>query len=54
MRSILGYLGTIFFYSGIKQDSVSEVQVLFRTTPLWTSLMTIYYLKLKNLREVYS
>ncbi|CAD8100569.1 unnamed protein product [Paramecium primaurelia] len=51
MRSLLGYLGTIFFYQGIKQVSISEGQVLFRTSPLWTSLMAIYYLKTEKLER---
>ncbi|CAD8174290.1 unnamed protein product [Paramecium pentaurelia] len=50
MRSIFGCLGTICFYSGIMQVSVSEGQVLFRTSPLWTSLMAIYYLKTEKLQ----
>lgn len=51
MRSVLEYLGTISFYSGIKQVSVSEGQVLFRTSPLWTFLMAIYYLKTEKLER---
>ncbi|CAD8196826.1 unnamed protein product [Paramecium octaurelia] len=34
MRSIFGYFGTICFYKGIMQVSVSEGQVLIRTSPL--------------------
>ncbi|CAD8120164.1 unnamed protein product [Paramecium sonneborni] len=51
MRSIFGCLGTICFYSGIMQVSVSEGQVLFRTSPLWTSLMAIYYLKTEKFQK---
>ncbi|KAM3129269.1 hypothetical protein pb186bvf_018648 [Paramecium bursaria] len=45
LRSIVGCIGTLLFYKSLKYLPLSEGVVLYRTSPLWTTIMSIAYLK---------
>ncbi len=44
-RGILGSIGIQFGVEGSKLLSLSESNVLLRTTPVWTALLVVFYLK---------
>lgn len=44
-RSVCGSLAWFFFYIGIQYAPISEAIVIFRTSPIWTALITIFILK---------
>lgn len=48
LRSFFGAVGGLCFYASFKYITISEGLVLFRTSPLWTSLMAIYYLRVER------
>ena len=41
----MGCLGTYTFYLGLRFINISEGLVIFRTTPIWTAVITIFHLK---------
>lgn len=45
LRSVVGCTGTVLFYSALKYLTLSEGVVLFRTSPIWTTIIAIAYLK---------
>ncbi|CAD8094396.1 unnamed protein product [Paramecium sonneborni] len=44
-RSIIGCIATLLFYTGLKYVNIAEAQVLLQTSPFWTTLIAILYLK---------
>ncbi|CAD8078105.1 unnamed protein product [Paramecium primaurelia] len=48
-RSIIGCFATLLFYTGLRYVNIAEAQVLLQTSPFWTTLIAIYYLKTETL-----
>ncbi|CAD8097965.1 unnamed protein product [Paramecium sonneborni] len=44
-RSIIGCFATLLFYTSLKYVNIAEAQVLLQTSPFWTTLIAIFYLK---------
>ena len=45
LRSVVGCKAQVLFYSALKYLTLSEGVVLYRTSPIWTTIMAIAYLK---------
>ncbi|KAM3129267.1 hypothetical protein pb186bvf_018646 [Paramecium bursaria] len=45
LRSVVGCTAQVLFYSALKYLTLSEGVVLYRTSPIWTTIMAIAYLK---------
>ena len=45
----MGCAGTVLFYTALRYLTLSEGVVLFRTSPIWTTIISIAYLKKEKL-----